>query len=289
MPAQPPPRSDVDLGQPGRAVAAIFPQPLAAKVPEITFLFWVVKILTTCGGEAISDELALGNRVIGGMVEVSLVAAALIWQFRTRRYVAAAYWSLAYAIAIFGTGVSDALHLFVGIPYEGTTLLWAVVLAVVFWLWYRSEGTLSIHSIVTRRRECYYWAVVFATFALGTALGDFTATVLGLGYLSSAIMFFLVILIPAVFWWRFGLNAIVAFWFAYVVTRPLGASFADYFGRPHSLSGAGFGSGKVAVVVAIAVACLVGYLAFTRRDIQKPVGRDADPQISPGISPRGGY
>ena len=180
-------------------------------------------------------------------MEAGLLVIALVWQFRTRRYVAAAYWSLAYAIAIFGTGVSDALHLFIGIPYAGTTLLWAVVLALVFWLWYRSEGTLSIHSIVTRRREAYYWAVVFATFALGTALGDFTASVLGLGYLASAIMFFFMILIPAVFWWRFGLNSIAAFWFAYVVTRPLGASFADYFGRAQSLSGAGFGSGRVAV------------------------------------------
>ena len=183
----------MDLGQPGRAV---FPEPLAAKVPEITFLFWVVKLLTTCGGEAVSDYLALGNRMVGGAVEAGLLAIALVWQFRTRRYVAAAYWSLAYAIAIFGTGVSDALHLFVGIPYAGTTLLWAVVLALVFWLWYRSEGTLSIHSVVTRRREAYYWAVVFATFALGTALGDFTASVLGLGYLASAIMFLFIISDP---------------------------------------------------------------------------------------------
>ena len=247
-----------------------FPEPVAAKVPEITFLFWVIKLLTTCGGEAVSDYLALGNRVIGGAIETSVVVIALLWQFRTRRYVAAAYWSLAYAIAIFGTGVSDALHLFVGIPYTGTTLLWAVVLTLIFWLWYRTEGTLSIHSIYTQRREMFYWAVVFATFALGTALGDFTATVLHLGYLASAIMFFLIILIPAVAWWRFGLNSIVAFWFAYVVTRPLGASFADYFGRPHSLSGANFGSGRVAVIVAIVVAVLVAYLSVTRRDIQRP-------------------
>ena len=169
--------------------AQLFPEPLAAKVPEITVLFWVVKLLTTCGGEAVSDYLALGNRQVGAVVEAGLLVIALVWQFRTRRYVAAAYWSLAYAIAIFGTGVSDALHLFIGIPYAGTTLLWAVVLALIFWLWYRSEGTLSIHSIVTRRREAFYWAVVFATFALGTALGDFTASVLGLGYLASAIMF----------------------------------------------------------------------------------------------------
>jgi uncharacterized membrane-anchored protein len=279
---------------PGRRLAdVVAPEPLAAKVPEIAFLFWVVKILTTCGGEAVSDYLALGNRLVGGVVEVGLMAIAVVWQFRTRRYTAVAYWFLAYAIAIFGTGVSDALHLFVGIPYAGTTLLWAVVLALVFWLWYRSEGTLSIHSIVTRRREAYYWAVVFATFALGTALGDFTATVLGLGYLASGIMFFLIILIPAVAWRWFELNAVAAFWFAYVVTRPLGASFADYLGRPHSLSGLGLGSGRVAVVVTILVAILVGYLAVTRHDIQQPAGGEdglpLSPQIAPGRSPRRGY
>jgi uncharacterized membrane-anchored protein len=270
----------------GRSLVDItFPEPLAAKVPEITFLFWAIKILTTCGGEAVSDYLAQGNRQIGAVVEIGLMAIALIWQFRTRRYTAAAYWFLAYAIAIFGTGVSDALHLFVGIPYAGTTLLWAVVLTLVFWLWYRSEGTLSIHSIVTRRREAYYWAVVFATFALGTALGDFTASVLGLGYLASGIMFFFIILIPAVAWSRFGLNAIAAFWFAYVVTRPLGASFADYFGRPPSLSGIGFGSGRLAVIVAVIVAILVGYLAVTRRDIQPPQDRAADPGMNPHMAP----
>jgi len=258
----------------------LFPDPAAAKVPEVTFLFWVIKLLTTCGGEAVSDYLAQGSRPVGAAVEVGLLIIALTWQFRTRRYVAAAYWSLAYAIAIFGTGVSDALHLFIGIPYAGTTVLWAVVLALVFWLWYRSEGTLSIHSIVTRRREAYYWSVVFATFALGTALGDFTASVLGLGYLTSAIMFLVIIGIPALFWSRFGLNAVAAFWFAYVVTRPLGASFADYFGRARSLSGAGFGSGRVAVIVVIAVALGVGYLAVTRRDIQRPAADDDGPQAA---------
>lgn len=278
----------------GRSLVDVtFPEPLAAKVPEITFLFWVIKILTTCGGEAASDYLALGNRQIGAVVEIGLMAIALIWQFRTRRYTAAAYWFLAYAIAIFGTGVSDALHLFAGIPYAGTTLLWAVVLTLVFWLWYRSEGTLSIHSILTRRRETYYWTVVFATFALGTALGDFTASVLGLGYLASGIMFFVIILIPAVAWSRFGLNAIAAFWFAYVVTRPLGASFADYFGRPHSLSGIGFGSGRLAVIVAVIVAILVGYLAVTRRDIQPPQASPANlgmnPHVAPGRSALRGY
>jgi uncharacterized membrane-anchored protein len=247
-----------------------FAEPVAAKVPEITLLFWVIKILTTAGGEATSDYLALSSRLEAGGIEAGIFLVALGWQFRTRRYVAAAYWLLAYAIAIFGTGVADAMHLVVGIPYAGTTLLWAVVLAVIFWLWHRSEHTLSIHSIRTQRREIYYWCVVFATFALGTALGDFTAVALHLGYLASGILFFAVILIPAVAWSRFGLNPVVAFWFAYVVTRPLGASFADYFSKPHALSGANYGDASVAVITAVIVALLVGYLSVTRRDIQPP-------------------
>lgn len=144
---------------------------------------------------------------------------------------------MAFAIAIFGTGVSDFLHLDVGIPYAGTTLLWAVILAAIFWLWQRSEGTLSIHSITTQRREAFYWATVFATFALGTALGDFTATSLHLGYLASGILFGVVILLPALAWWKFGLNSIAAFWMSYVVTRPLGASFADYISKPTTSAG----------------------------------------------------
>jgi uncharacterized membrane-anchored protein len=242
--------------------------PAAAKVPEITALFWVIKLLTTAGGEATSDYLALGSHVTGAAVEVGLLLIGLAWQFSTRRYTAAAYWFLAYAIAIFGTGVSDTLHLTFGIPYAGTSVLWAVVLAAVFWFWQRGEGTLSIHSITTRRRECFYWATVFATFALGTALGDFTATTAGLGYLSSVILFAVIIAIPAVAWWRFRMNAILAFWFAYVITRPLGASIADYLSKPQSISGAGFGDGRIAVVMTIAVAVGVCYLTITRSDIQ---------------------
>lgn len=258
-------------------VGRVFPAPLAAKVPEVIFLFWVVKILTTAGGEATSDYLKTLGNVKGGGVEVLLFAAGLVLQFGTRRYRAFAYWFLAFAIAIFGCGVADFLHLDVHIPYAGTTLLWAVVLAVVFWLWQRSEGTLSIHSITTQRREAYYWATVFATFALGTALGDFTATSLHLGYLTSGILFGVVILIPALLRWQLGLNAIAAFWMSYVVTRPLGASFADYIGRPHSLSGIDYGAGPTAAIFALAVLALVGFLAIARPDIQGPVGELGQP------------
>jgi uncharacterized membrane-anchored protein len=249
-----------------------FPEPLAAKVPEITLMFWVVKLLTTAAGEAASDYLGLGSVLVGAAVEILLLVIGLVWQFRVRRYRAAAYWFLAYAIAVFGTGVSDTLHLTFGLPYAATTVLWALVLAGVFAVWYRTEGTLSIHSITTRRRESFYWATVFATFALGTALGDFTATTLGLGYLSSVGLFLAAILVPAV-GWRLGLNPIVAFWWAYVLTRPLGASVADYVSKAPSLSGLGFGDAATAAVATLAVAACVAYLAVSRHGIQPPAGQ----------------
>jgi uncharacterized membrane-anchored protein len=251
-------------------VGRFFPAPVAAKVPEVIFVFWVVKILTTAGGEATSDYLKTFGNFVGGGIEVLVIVVGLLAQFETRRYRAFAYWSLAFAIAITGTGVSDFLHLDVHIPYAGTTALWAVILAAIFWLWQRSEGTLSIHSITTQRREAYYWATVFATFALGTALGDFTATSLNLGYLDSGILFAVVILIPALAHWRFGLNAIAAFWMSYIVTRPLGASFADYISKPKNLGGLNFGDGATALVFAAAVLVMVTYLALARPDIQSP-------------------
>jgi uncharacterized membrane-anchored protein len=260
-------------------VGRFFPAPVAAKVPEVILVFWVVKILTTAGGEATSDYLKTYGNFKGGGIEVLVIVVGLLVQFATRRYRAFAYWFLAFAIAITGTGVSDFLHLDVHIPYAGTTLLWAVVLAAVFWLWQRSEGTLSIHSITTQRREAFYWATVFATFALGTALGDFTATSLNFGYLTSGIVFAVVILIPALARWRLGLNGIAAFWMSYVVTRPLGASFADYISKPRSLSGINFGDGPTAIVFAIAVFVLVTYLALARPDIQQPLA-------APGASTR---
>jgi uncharacterized membrane-anchored protein len=257
-------------------VRRVFREPLAAKVPEVTALFWVVKILTTAGGEAVSDYLSLGSKVVGGAVELGLFVIGLLWQFRTRRYVAAAYWFLAFAIAIFGCGVADIMHKVIGIPYLGTTIIWSTVLALVFLTWYRTERTLSIHSITTQRRECFYWATVFATFALGTAVGDYTAKALGLGYLSSGILFGVLILMPWVAWRQFHLGEVAAFWWAYVLTRPLGASFADYFSKPHAISGVGFGDGPTAVVLTLAVVALVAHLAVGKRDIQPAI------EIPPG-------
>ena len=217
-------------------------EPLAAKVPEVTVLFWVVKISTTAAGEALSDWFGLKHNIRWAFwIDVAMFCTALYFQFRARRYNAWTYWYLALAIATAGTGVSDTMHLAFGLPYAVTSLFWLVVLAGVFFLWNRSEHTLDIHSITTNRREKYYWCVVFATFSLGTAVGDFTATTLGLGYLASAIFFCAIILIP---WGGFKFlrfNAVFAFWFAYVITRPIGASFADYFSKAHNLSGANFG------------------------------------------------
>jgi len=251
-------------------IGRFFPAPEAAKVPEVIFLFWVVKILTTAGGEATSDYLKTYGNFKGGGAEAALFVVGLVLQFATRRYAAFAYWFFAYAIAVIGTGVSDFLHLDVGIPYAGTTLLWAVVLILIFFIWYRREGTLSIHSIISQQREAFYWATVFATFALGTALGDFTATSLNLGYLDSAILFTVVIFIPALAHWRLGLNGIAAFWMSYVVTRPLGASYADYISKPQHLSGINFGDGPTAAVFALGVLVVVVYLAIARPDIQRP-------------------
>jgi uncharacterized membrane-anchored protein len=260
---------------------ARFPEPLAAKVPEITALFWVIKILTTGMGEATSDFLIKINILLGGVVGLAVFVLALWWQFRVRRYIAVVYWLAVAMVAVFGTLAADGLHVELHVPYLGSTIFYAIVLAVVFYLWRRNEGTLSIHSIVTRRRETYYWLTVLATFALGTALGDLTAFVLHLGFLTSGLMFTGLILIPALAWWRFGLNEIVAFWWAYVLTRPLGASFADWLGKPHALSGLNLGDGQVAAVATVIIAVLVAYVAVTRNDIQPAMTPVTPPRPAP--------
>jgi hypothetical protein len=172
-------------------------------------------------------------------------------------------------VAIFGTQAADVLHIKFHIPYVVSTTFYAIVLAVIFVLWYRTEKTLSIHSIRTPRREVFYWATVLATFAMGTALGDMTATTLHLGYLTSGILFSVAFAVVALVHWRFGLNPILAFWICYVLTRPIGASFADYFGFPHKVGGLGVGHGPVAVVLTIIIVILVAYLARTRIDVEE--------------------
>jgi uncharacterized membrane-anchored protein len=169
---------------------------------------------------------------------------------------------------VFGTMAADVLHVGFGVPYIASTALYAVVLALVFFFWDRTEPTLSIHSINTMRREAFYWASVVATFAMGTALGDLTATTFHLGYSYSILLFAGIIAIPAVGYRFFKWNPIFSFWFAYVITRPLGASFADWVGKPESAGGLGMGDGNVSWVLTIVIALLVAYLAVTKADVQ---------------------
>ena len=239
----------------------------ASKVPRITVLFWVVKILTTAMGEAAADFLAFRyGPLITGAVGSLVFAVAMVLQFRARRYRAWVYWFAVSMVAVFGTMCADGLHIKLGVPYAESSALFAVALTVIFVTWYAVEGTLSIHSITTPRREMFYWAAVIATFAMGTAVGDLTAVTMGLGFLASGIMFTAAIIVPAVAW-KLGLNPILAFWTAYVLTRPLGASYADWMGVTHAQGGLGLGRGTVALILAVVIAALVGYLAVTRRDV----------------------
>jgi uncharacterized membrane-anchored protein len=256
-------------------------EPLAAKVPEIAVLFWVIKILTTGMGEATSDYLGNTNLILAGVVGVGGFAVALWLQLRSPRYDAVVYWFAVIMVAVFGTIAADIFHVALGVPYVVSTAFYAVVLAVVLVVWYRSEGTLSIHSIVTKRREIFYWLTVLATFALGTAAGDLTATEMHLGFFASGIIFGVAILVPLIAW-RFGLNAVAAFWIAYVLTRPVGASFADWLGKEHNFGGGlGYGDGTVAGVALIFIAVLVAYFAITRSDIQPAQVTDDDAARTP--------
>jgi uncharacterized membrane-anchored protein len=187
---------------------------------------------------------------------------ALALQVLMPRYIPWVYWLAVVMVSVFGTMVADILHVGLGVPYLISTAVFAALLGVIFVLWQRSEKTLSIHSITSFRCEAFYWATVLVTFALGTAAGDLTATSLGLGYFASGIVFAVLIAVPAVAFARFGLNAIAAFWIAYVLTRPLGASFADWLGVPPSRAGLGLGTGPVSLVLTMMIVMLVGYLTF---------------------------
>jgi uncharacterized membrane-anchored protein len=248
------------------------------KVPEVTVLFWVIKVLTTGMGEVASDFLAhqLDSMVAVGIGFVAFVAA-LVLQFRAKQYVAWVYWTAVVMVSVFGTMAADVLHVAMGVPYTVSTIGFALVLAAIFAAWHASEKTLSIRAINTPRRELFYWATVMATFALGTAAGDLTATTLGWGYFGSGVVFAVVIAVPAIAG-RFGVNQIFAFWAAYVVTRPLGASFADWAGQPTSRTGLGWGLGQVALGLTVVIAALVGYLALTRSDI-KADGDDVEATV----------
>jgi uncharacterized membrane-anchored protein len=256
--------------------------PVSLKVPaRIAAIFWAIKLLTTAFGESTSDYLVHNVNpyfaVVGGFI-VFVVAMAL--QLRTDRYVPWIYWLAVAMVAVFGTMAADVVHIEFGVPYIASSILFAILLATVFWIWSRSEPTLSIHSITTERRELFYWAAVLATFAMGTALGDLAAYTLKLGFLSAGIVFAVLFALPGLAFAAFRINAVLAFWAAYVMTRPLGASFADWTGKARSLGGIGIGDGPIAAILAALIIGLVAYLTVSRSD--QPAGRRTT-QLEPAL------
>jgi uncharacterized membrane-anchored protein len=243
------------------------------KVPLITAWFWIAKVASTGMGEALADYVYFRfGAAITAVFGIALLGGALGMQFAVRRYRTWIYWLAVAAVAVTGTIAADGLHLVVGLPYWQTTALYAFCLAVIFAAWYLTEGTLSIHSITTWRRELFYWATVMATFALGTALGDLTAVTYHFGFFSSAVLFLIVIAIPLVAHWKLGMNSVLAFWFAYTITRPLGASIADWLGVPHNLGGLDWGRGVVAALMLVPVIVCVAYMAVTGIDAEHDPG-----------------
>jgi uncharacterized membrane-anchored protein len=248
------------------------------KVPEVTVFFWIIKVLATTVGETAADflnthlNLGLTNTtwVIG-----ALLAVTLAFQLRARRYVPALYWLAVVLISVVGTLITDNLVDNVGVSLETTTAIFTVALTVIFAAWYRSERTLSIHSIHTTRREAFYWSAILFTFALGTAAGDLAAEGLALGYWKSALMFAGIIAVVTVAHLRFRLDAILAFWIAYLLTRPLGASIGDYLSQEPDAGGLGLGTVGTSAIFLTAILGLVVFLSVTRID-EIPLDVDED-------------
>jgi uncharacterized membrane-anchored protein len=238
---------------------------MAVKVPAATVGFWILKILTTGMGETASDWLARTIDPVLAVLGSGLVLAALLGaQLAARAYRPWLYWGAVAMVSVFGTMAADVTHLVLGVPYAVSTAGFAAVVAALLFGWHRLEGTLAIHSIHTTRRELFYWATVCATFALGTAAGDLTANTLGLGYLGSGVLFAIVIALPALAHRIAGLNAVLAFWAAYVLTRPLGASFADWIAVPPGRGGHDLGTGPITLILLVAIAAGVAALSLHR-------------------------
>jgi uncharacterized membrane-anchored protein len=243
------------------------------KVPEVTVYFWVIKILATTVGETAADfldtHLHLG--LTGTTSAMSaLLAVALVFQFRLRRYVPVVYWLAVVLISVVGTLITDNLVDNFGVPLPTTTALFSVALAVTFAVWYAFERTLSIHTIVTTRREAFYWLAVLFTFALGTAAGDLTAEKLNVGYWKSALIFGGMIAVVYVAHRAFRLDAVLAFWIAYILTRPLGASLGDYLSQPRGDGGVALGTVVTSAIFLLTILATVVYLTVTRRDRTEP-------------------
>lgn len=239
---------------------------LCSKVPQVTVAFWVIKIFSTTVGETAADNL---NSTLGfGLTATSIVTAvvfllALGAQFWTRRYVPAVYWTTVVLISVVGTLITDNLTDSAGVPLWESTVVFTALLALTFVAWYAKERTLSIHSIVTRRREAFYWLAILFTFALGTAAGDLVSESLGLGYLVAAILFAAVIAVIAVAHFAFRANVVFCFWAAYILTRPLGASLGDLAAQPVDEGGMGLGTTVTSAVFLTVIVALVIYMSIS--------------------------
>ena len=258
-----------NMSAPSRSAAASFGRQMLNKVPEVTLYFWIIKVLCTTVGETAADflntnlHMGLTNTTY---VMGSLLLVALCFQFGARKYGPGIYWLAVVLLSIVGTLITDNLTDNFGISLVTTTILFGVALAATFATWYAKEKTLSIHSIYTTAREAFYWLAILFTFALGTAAGDLVAEKFGLGYLTSLLLFGGLIAIVAIAHFRFKLNGILAFWLAYILTRPLGASLGDYLSQPHEAGGLALGALGINIVFLVAILGLVVFLTITRRD-----------------------
>jgi uncharacterized membrane-anchored protein len=244
---------------------------MLSKVPQVTIFFWIIKIMATTVGETaadfLNDNLNLGltnTTIIMGV----LLIITLFFQFRAKKYIPRIYWLAVVLISVVGTLGSDNLTDNLGVPLETTTIIFGVAMLASFAAWYMSEKTLSIHSIYTTKREAFYWLAILFTFALGTAAGDLIAEGLNIGYLNSALMFAVVIGIVTIAHYRFKLNSVLAFWIAYILTRPFGASLGDFLSQPHKAGGLGLGTTGTSAIFLIIILGLVIYLTKTKRDAQ---------------------
>ncbi len=242
----------------------VFP---VSKVPEVFLLFWIVKLLTTGIGESGADFLGTVSIPLAAAVGIGGFFVALWVQLRADSYRPVRYWVTVLMVALFGTMIADGPHVALGTPYYVDSVIYLVLLCGLLTWWHRSEGTLSVHSITTARRERFYWGTVLLTFGLGTAVGDTTAINMGLGFDWSIVLFGVLILIPFGLW-RMGLNATIAFWASYVLTRPLGASVADWLGKKPTAGGLGWGDGTVTALGLALFAGLVLYLEVTHADVE---------------------
>ncbi len=250
---------------------------ILSKVPEVTLFFWIIKVLCTTVGETAADflnvNLNLGLTVTSIIIGI-LFLGALFAQFKTKKYTPAIYWLTVMLISVFGTLVTDNLSDNLHVPLEYSTIFFAVVLAITFAVWYVKEKTLSIHSIFTPRREAFYWLAILFTFALGTASGDLMAESLGLGYLTTGLIIAGTIATFAI-GWRIGLNAILSFWFIYIMTRPLGASIGDLLTQAHENGGLGLGPTNTTIIFILGILGTVTYLSLSHKDIVKdPVAEE---------------